>query len=427
MFSKLVIACLAVLPYCHAQNTSNPTECIDSVTDGVDYFPDKVTPLASEYWNITYYNTYKILKNEIEDETYLLYLCGTEPPTDELDGRHAAVIPVPVPNGVAVSQTTHIPYLEALGVRTQIEGYLDDPQYISSPCVNQLIEDGEILVVQNTSNTTALDELLTSSNESLVAFLSSYQASGALDNEVIISEFNEKTNEGIYEWIKFFSAFFNLEATANELYANATGRYECVSENAARITADAQNKPTVLWAYYNNLYMGWDVAECPNYYCEYAEICNADILNSFEGSIEGFEGSKLMTTEEFVEFGKDADHWIYVSNDWDDVYEANKDDLDQFKSVQALQVFDYMGSGENAWFENRLVEFGKNALWDSIYFLLDPSNVAFFSLTFVRCCCTRLLLRRWDPGSFPPEGLVPQRQYGGDWRSGSVHGRQCAS
>jgi ABC-type Fe3+-hydroxamate transport system substrate-binding protein len=414
MFSKLVIACLAVLPYCHAQVTSNPTECIDSATDGVDYFPDKVTPLSSEFWNITYYNTYKILKNEIEEETYLLYLCGTEPPTDELDGRHKAVVPVPPPHGVAVAQTPHIPYLEILGVRTQIVGYLDDPQFISSPCVNQLIEDGEILVVQNTSDTTAFDELLASNDESLVAFLSSGQTAEALNNTVIISEYLEKTNEGIYEWSKFFSAFFNLEAKANELYEEVTERYACVAENAARVATDAPEKPTVLWARYSEYenITGWDVAECPNYYCEFAEICSADILYSFDGSIETSWGSKLMTTEEFVEFGKDADHWIYVSNDWDDVYEANKDALNQFVSVQALQVFDYMGSGENAWFENRLAEFGKNACWNFLWFLLDPSNFTFFSLTFVRCRCARLLLRRWDPGSFPPAGLVPQRQKG---------------
>ena len=357
-FSKIAITCLTVLPYCLAQVEWNPTECIDSVTDGVDYFPDKVQPLASEFWNVTYYNTYKILKNEIEDETYLLYLCGTEPPTNELDGRHKAVVPVPVPDGIAISQTTHIPYLELLGVRTEIEGYLGDPQYISSPCVNQLIEDDTILVVQNTTDETALDGLLGSSGDDLVAFVASGM-NVTLNNTVTISEFTEKTNAGTYEWIKFFSVFFNLEAKANELYDEVTARYDCVAENAARVATDAQMKPTVLWAYYSTYYSGWDVAECPNYYCEYASICSADILNSFEGSIEGYGGTKLMTLEEFVEFGKDADHWIYVSNNWNDVYELNKAALDQFKSVQALQVYDYMGSGENDWFERRLAEFGK--------------------------------------------------------------------
>lgn len=398
-------------------NDSNPIECITTVTENLDYFPDKVEPKSSEFWNISYFNTYKILYNEIEDESYLLYLCGTEPPSSEVDAGHKAVIPVPVPHGVAVSQTTHIPYLELLGVRTEIEGYLDDPQYISSPCVNEMIAEGEIVVVQNTTNTTALDNLLDSSGENLVSFVASSQEV-LLDNKVAISEFSEKSNTGTYEWIKYYSAFFNLEDKANELYEEVTERYECVAENAARVATDANNKPTVLWAYYSNYSQGWDVATCPNYYCEYASICSAELLNSFEGSIEGFEGDKLMTLDEFTEFGQDADHWIFVSSDWDAIYEANKDTLNQFKSVQALQVYDYQGSGSNAWFEQRLAEFGKPEL--PCLFFLCPTTVDLIPLIifcFVRCRRPRFLRRRGKLSflSRPREGLVSQRVQRRDW------------
>jgi hypothetical protein len=350
------LAFAAAPSFIHAEG--NPTACIDQVIEGKDYFPDKVEPQSAEFWSIKYELTYKILKNEIDDETYLLYQCGSEPPADQLDGRHKAVISVPIPHGAAVSQTTHIPHLETLGVRTQIEGYLGDPQYISSPCVNQMINDGDIVVVANTSDVTALAGLLTSSGEEVVSFVGSYNPV-SLNNTVIVSAFEEKTNAGVYEWNKYFSTFFNLEARANELYDEITENYDCIAENAARVASDAGTKPVVLWAYYSATYSGWDVAKCPNYYCEYAEICSADLLNSFDGSIEGWEGAKLMTDEEFLAFGKDADVWIFPSADWDTVYADNQATLDQFASVASEKVYDYQGSGANAWFENRLVEYGK--------------------------------------------------------------------
>lgn len=358
----LLAVCIAALAVSFT-NAQNPTGCLDGVVEGTDYFPDKVEPLSSEFWSISYSNAYKILKNEIDDESYLLYQCGSEPPAEELDGRHKAVISVPIAHGAAVSQTTHIPHLELLGVRTQIEGYLGDPQYISSPCVNQMINDGDIVVVQNTSDATELEGLLSSSGKDLVSFVGTFNPV-PLNNSVIVSAFKEKTNEGIYEWNKYFSTFFNLEALANDLYDEITENYNCIAENAARVAADSDaGKPVVLWAYYSTTYNGFDVAKCPNYYCEYASICSAELLNSFEGSIEGFEGSKLMTLEELIEFGKDADVWIYPSGDWDTVYTDNKDAFDQFKSVDRKEVYDYQASGSNAWFENRLVEFGKLVLF----------------------------------------------------------------
>ena len=355
--SRSAIALLLALaaPLVKAEN---PTGCLEQVQEGVDLFPDKVQAVSSEFWSISYFDTYKVLQNEIDDASYLLYQCGTEPPAEELDGRHSAVISIPPADGAAVSQTTHIPHLETLGIRTQIKAYLGDPQYISSPCVNQMIDNGDITVVQNTSDATALTELLASTGSDLVSFVGSFNDPEGLNNTILVSAFNEKTNAGVYEWNKYIAAIFNLEARANDLYEEITSNYNCIAENAARVAADSDMQPAVLWAYYSPTYNGWDVGSCPNYYCEYAQVCSAELLNSFEGSIEGFQGANLMTTEEFLAFGKNADHWIFPSNDWNTVYVDNKETLDQFKSVQNQQVFDYQGSGSNAWFENRLVEYG---------------------------------------------------------------------
>jgi hypothetical protein len=103
------------------------------------------------------------------------------------------------------------------------------------------------------------------------------------------------------------------------------------------------------------------VARCPNYYCEFAAACSARILNSDEeGSLKSETcGMNLMTTEEFVAFGKDADVWIYTWSDANDVLAQFEEELKDFVSVKKEKVYDTSASGINAWFEYRLAEPGK--------------------------------------------------------------------
>merc|ERR1712071_136860 len=95
--------------------------------------------------------------------------------------------------------------------------------------------------------------------------------------------------------------------------------------------------------------------ECPNYYCEFAELCGAELMGSSEGSVEQW-GSVYMTDAEFETHAKDADFWIFPSADAVDVLATKSSILSSFKSVQNQQVFDYQGSGGNSWFEQRLAE-----------------------------------------------------------------------
>jgi ABC-type Fe3+-hydroxamate transport system substrate-binding protein len=75
-----------------------------------------------------------------------------------------------------------------------------------------------------------------------------------------------------------------------------------------------------------------------------------------------------MSTEEFVEHGKDADYWIYTSPGVNSaVYSEFKDELKDFVSVKNNNVYDTEGAGQNSWFEQRLAEPGK--------------------FRFVPCCC----------------------------------------
>lgn len=340
--------------------SQNRKECIDPdfFDASRDYFPKKVSPKESKFWDIQYFNSYKILRNELAGETFVLYQCGTELPADFDTSNYTHVLPVPLPDGVALSSTTHIPHFELLGLRNEIKAWLGDPTYITSPCFNKMIDDGDVTVVLDTRNQTVMDDFAASVGPDLVSFHNFRGSYNSTLQNSTLSASAEASNEATFEWNKFIAVFFNAEHEANCLFDESSERYQCATDEAAQlVTADAP-KPTVLWASYTNYtgVDGWSVAKCPNYYCEYAEHCSANIIESRDGTIEYF-GSTLFTTEDFVELAKEADHWIYSSPNWNEAYGIYGAQLDDFVSVKGKQVFDTEGNGPNSWFEQRLAEY----------------------------------------------------------------------
>ena len=184
----------------------------------------------------------------------------------------------------------------------------------------------------------------------------------------------EERNLEIYEWYKVYATLFNMEAEGNDHFNDVAYRYECVTDNADLLSESRRldEKPTVVWAYYADWAVAWggdaywDVARCDekyNYYCEFADLCASELLHSNDGSISNpyQTGDFHMTNEEFFEFAKDADHWIYPSDNFDKAYSQFKDELDNLKSVQNAEVYDVQGSGPGtgAWFEHRFAEPGE--------------------------------------------------------------------
>ena len=350
--------------------TKNRLRCVDpdSVDPDMDYFPEKAYSDDSGQWEITYHGHYKVLTNKDSDVKYLLHQCGTEPPEDAQDDHHL-VLSVPLQDGIVVTQTTQIPHLELLGLRSEIKAFVGNPKFISSPCLDSLIDDEDVDVIYDPDDPWNTDR----SVELLGEWLDDHPGAVVLEspwgdkngrNALVVSESKEGSNEAIFEWHEYYGALFNLEGMAAETVEETRSRYECYTNNAAVLAADLPDdkKPTVLWAYWSNYHNAWDVADCPgNYYCEYAERCSADILEHPDGvgSVKDEDyGTVYMTDEEFLEHGKDADHWIVPSPDWNTLYAEKSNILDGFKSVQNERVFDNQGKGPNAWFEQRLAEYG---------------------------------------------------------------------
>lgn len=222
-------------------------------------------------------------------------MCGTADaiPEEELDGRHHLVLPVPHKGKLAVTEKTQIPFLELLGLRQEIGAYIGDPQWISSPCLNQMITsaDGSVDVVFNaddpynsTTNQLLVDSYLTENPDALVIGGPFGNANG--DRTIIAAATQERTTVATFDWIGYYATFFNLEAKSNEIAAQTKDRFDCATSNAIALSAARETKPKVLWATYFAGY-NWSVAECPMwnsaYYCEYAQHCGADLLSRPEG------------------------------------------------------------------------------------------------------------------------------------------------
>lgn len=345
--------------------TTNPQGCLDStvvVDPDMDYFPDKVVPAFAHLWSVTYHNTYKILKNHDAKTSYILYQCGTEPPTG-MDAN--LTLAVPLQNGVGLTTTTSLPHLELLGLSNEIRAYLGDPQWITSPCMLDRIASGETINVKYPDDDGAIEGLLAQTGTDLVIFGDYFEGATIIDapNFVALAAWKERDNHGIAEWHKFYSLFYNKELEANEQFGTMQSRYECTSKNAKHILAD-KPRPTVIFAEFSTYCGGWSIGSCPNFYCDFIEDCSASmLLDDMSGTVVNPECGmefKYMTTPEFVAFAKDADVWIYPGTEayyWENVYQDFGDQLDTMRSVQQRQVYDTVLTATNTWYEHRIVEY----------------------------------------------------------------------
>jgi len=356
----------------------------------VDLYGAKFEPsVTTELLDITYHNSYKIIHNKFVNATYLLYQCGTEPPQEEVEsGEHKMILEVPHKGGLALTSTVQIPAIEMLGLRSEVKAYVGNTKWISSPCLNHMLDEGEIINVDgdrddvaHTESASSVEEFLLRNPDALV--LGGPYDDADADRTMVIAGSQENTNVGQFDWIAFYAALYNKEDMSNRIAGSAQQNYDCASENSfflssspternlkattstRRVAEEGHSKPTLLWASWFKGY-GWSVAHCPNYQsgteCEWAAACNVDILSRPEGvgnAPESLGGRYwYLSDEEFLEFGKDADRWMYKSQHWEKVLaEKGVEYLSQFKAYQNQQIYDTQGVSPNSWHEQRLAEY----------------------------------------------------------------------
>ncbi|KXS10359.1 hypothetical protein M427DRAFT_159527 [Gonapodya prolifera JEL478] len=193
-----------------------------------DYFPDKAAPLMSQFWNITYTKSYKLLQNYKAGTNYVLYPCGTPKPELASLSPNTTFYEVPAYFTGTASRTA-IRFLERLGLRTQIK-FVPATSLVTSPCLSLLAEQDQVRSIYPGFDV----------KEANVDVLFARQADGGtsevladvLQQSVLLSTYYESVPLEKLEWIKFISAFFNLEARANTIFQSVQQVLQC---NAAAL------------------------------------------------------------------------------------------------------------------------------------------------------------------------------------------------
>lgn len=321
-----------VLPTSTKAPAEAPSALNSNILDGsaerydpnLDYFPDKIDLRYAEGFEVEYHNNFKVVtvlnpwRGAGVAFRYVLVQRGTPVPQDVGD---ALVIQVPVNTVVSLS-TTHMPYVDRLGLLDRLIG-VGGSKYINTPSVVKRIQEGELPEVGR--NVDVNKELLLDINPELVTTLG--LGMSTKDNHpqlleagfkvVLISDFMETTPLGRAEWIKFVALFFNREATAEEVFDDVAARYE---EMEVLVHA-VEDRPTAFMGY--EIRGTWHMPGGNGYLARYLADAGADYLWTDDDST----GKIPLDFEAVYEQAANADYWLNLSQFWtsfDDVLAADE-------------------------------------------------------------------------------------------------------
>lgn len=211
------------------------------------------------------------------------------------------------PKRVVVTSTTHLPYLEMLGVEHTLVGF-PSTQYISSPKIRQMVTQGKIADLGPDGNMNL--ELLIAAQPDVVFAFDMGSESTTLDKieesgipVVYNADYLETSALGRAEWIKFFGAFFDKGAMADSIFNQITSRYDSLKS----LAQDVKTRPTILsGVMYGDV---WFLPGGQNWASEFYKDAGGKYLwedNSASGWIE-------ISFESIFEKAGEADYWIGTS------------------------------------------------------------------------------------------------------------------
>lgn len=306
--------------------------------DNPDEFPG--------WTRLTVYNPWEKAKN-ISME---YYLAGKDIDVPELlEGKN--IIRTPVQRVVCLS-TTHLAFLDVLGESKSVAG-ISGSQYISNPAVRSRMEQGEVPDVGYGQNLNY--ELLVNLQPDVVLVygigseVTSY--SRKLEElgipALMVGEYLEDSPLGKAEWIKFISALFNKEETAEQYFSKIENEYNRLRQ----LAANNDDKPKVLvGSPYKD---SWWVPGGNSYLANLIEDAGGDYLGKQNNAHESY----VISFENALSWGGEADVWINMSN-----LSSRKEILAVDERFSSFRVFQ-----QGLIFNNikRLSSHGGNDFWES--------------------------------------------------------------
>lgn len=150
-----------------------------------------------------------------------------------------------VPKRIVVTSTTHLPYLELLGLADNLVGF-PNTQYISSPTFRKRVEEGKITDLGPDGNINL--ELLIALQPDVVIAFDMGNESTTLDKieeagipVVYNADYLETSALGRAEWIKFFGKYFQKEQVADSVFSKIKSRYDSLKQLVSQVS----ERPTV--------------------------------------------------------------------------------------------------------------------------------------------------------------------------------------
>jgi iron complex transport system substrate-binding protein len=285
---------------------ANPAGCVDDAAAGDDLFADTYEVAHAANLTLDYHDTYKVMTvgepaPDQPTQTYVLVQCGTEAPALEGDLAGATVVEIPV-RSLYSESTSHLGFVDALGIADVVTG-VSNGDVIVTPGVRERVDAGEVdTFAEDYEVNTELviagdpDVFVTSGTED-----PAHQALAEAGVPVVANaEWLETSPLGWAEWIAFFAALTNTEATATEVYAGISERYQAV----AALAADVTERPTVITGglHEGEWYARGGAGIAPRFI--------ADAGAAYEYADDGSTGSLILDIETVVADAQDAAFWF---------------------------------------------------------------------------------------------------------------------
>jgi iron complex transport system substrate-binding protein len=208
---------------------------------------------------------------------------------------------------VVVTSTTHIPFLDMLGVQDKLVGF-PNTNYISSAKTRARIDEGSVLDLGNEEQINT--ELLMALHPDLVIGFSLYSNNKMFANiekmgipVILNGDWLEETPLGRAEWIKFFGLLFDKLDEANRIFDEIERNYL----EAKAIASQSNASPTVIsGGLFKDI---WNLPAGNSFEATFLNHANTDYLYS---KSQG-KGSLSLSMEAVYEKAKDAEIWISPS------------------------------------------------------------------------------------------------------------------
>lgn len=309
-----------------AMARANLTGSCATASSTGDLFPQKATVVDAAGLRIRYERTYKVVdvltpwRGARSPLRYVLVQCGTTRPELTGDLAGAQVIEIPV-RTVSIMSTVMAPAFDALGAADRIVS-VDNTDFYSTPSVVERIAAGKIIATGE-NDSANLERLIALKPSAVVTYGVSDASADGIDRlrkaglpVILEAAYMEGTPLGRAEWIKFYGALTNQEATAEALYRTWSGDYRAL---AAKV-ANPARRPSVISG---SMFRGtWFMPGGQSFAAQYIR----DAGGSYAWSDDRTTGGIPLDFEAVLDKAWEASVWINAGFLWSSMRDAYRDD-----------------------------------------------------------------------------------------------------